>query len=299
MDPKFRTWHIVFQFGRVWGVAMVVFMWMTGCAFRPANPQQLEALGWQELTTAAPLRAWARPHLGPHALVVFESDGAAWLSMGTKAPADPTPVRAMGLELAQVLERALASQKNNEGPVVYVGRHCQFLGGAGAAHPKPADCQTDALWTEARFSPRVVSDMRALLAQLAHQMPHIQTWTLLGFSGGGTLAALVGMARHQQHQDVRCVITLASPLDLRAWAQLQRMSSLSLSLDPADQAMQLEQIPSVHWFGSADRKVPLASAGRLLEEPALADRFKTLAGVGHGAEWVSIGIDKIGQGCIP
>ena len=247
-------------------------------------PQQLAAEGWQELATHAPLRAWVYPAEGTHALVVFEADGAAWLRMGTLAPPDPTPVRALGLEMALTLAQT------HKGPVVYVGRHCQY-----AATPKPADCQTDALWTEARFSPRVVADALSLLTPKT--MPHIRTWTLSGYSGGGTLATLVGIQRHQQHQDVRCVVSLASPLDLKAWAQMHRMSALSLSLNPSDHAEQLVAMPSAHWYGAADRKVPLASAGRLLHDPQLAPRFQNLAGIDHGDAWVSRGAVLIARGC--
>lgn len=175
--------------------------------------------------------------------IVIEGDGAAHDRQGRPA-ADPTPKRSTGLEIA----RAWPS-----GPVAWLGRLCQHTLARDAA------CRS-ADWTSARFSADAVAAADAAVDQLKARAGARQV-RLVGWSGGGTLAALVAARR----QDVAGLVTLAAPLDLTAWTEWQGASPLD-GENPADLAP-MPNVRQVHLFGRFDPTVPpdtsLAAARRL------------------------------------
>lgn len=183
----------------------------------------------------------AKPLPSTHLTIYVEGDGLAWLS-STQASSDPTPRDPMGLRLA------LAQPV---GAAVYLARPCQYVG------PDSRGCARR-YWTDARFAPEVIDATDRAVTQLKNQFG-AQHVTLVGYSGGGAVAALVAARR----SDTDMLVTVAGNLDHRAWTALQRISPLSASLNAADYVGALGSLPQLHFAGARDDNIP----------PVLAENF--------------------------
>ncbi|WP_374573269.1 hypothetical protein [Phenylobacterium sp.] len=181
------------------------------------------------LASAAP----ARRAPGEVLTVVIEGDGMAHDRRG-RARADPTPRRATGLEIA----RAWPDE-----PKAWLGRLCQYTAAKDAAC-SPAD------WTTGRFSEAAVAAADAAIDQLKADAGARRV-RLVGWSGGGTLAALAAARR----DDVAALVTIAAPLDLAAWTAWHGLSPLAGSLDPV-RLEPLTGMAQTHLFGRFDPVVP-------------------------------------------
>jgi len=185
------------------------------------------------------LQAYLRMPAAPAArlTVYLESDGHAWIDQRTIS-ADPTPLRPLLLEMAGA-DPAVA--------VAYVARPCQYPVGA-----MPAACHP-AYWTNERFAPVVVDTTNAAIDNLL-RISRAREIVLIGYSGGGVLAALVAARRN----DVAGLVTVAAPLDHARWTGLHAISPLAGSLNPADDAERLASVPQIHLVGTRDDIVPRA-----------------------------------------
>lgn len=205
---------------------------------RLAAQQLAQKAGLSPLQAGAPLalQGFARLQRSGADLVIYlEGDGRAWLNRTTPS-ADPTPVNPVALKLAvQDLSPNLA----------YLGRPGQY-GNAGT---------TDArYWLGARFGREVVESHLTAIRALATsvQAPAVH---LVGYSGGGAIAALVAAELAAEGVPVT-LRTVAGNLDIAAWVQMRRISPLEDSLNPADFVTALEQVPQIHLAGLRDRQVP-------------------------------------------
>jgi|GEM_PF-2701242 len=140
--------------------------------------------------------------------IVIEGDGRAHDRHGRASP-DPTPDKAVGLELAKAWP----------GSAAWLGRPCQYVQDAAC---KPAD------WTTHRFSEEAVAMTDAAVSALMSRA-QAERVVLVGWSGGGVMATLVAARR----DDVAGLVTIAAPLDLAAWTRSRGLSPLQ-GLDPAD-----------------------------------------------------------------
>jgi pimeloyl-ACP methyl ester carboxylesterase len=156
--------------------------------------------------------------------IVIEGDGRAHDRRGRASP-DPTPDRAVGLDLAQAWP----------GPTAWLGRPCQYVRDAAC---QPAD------WTTQRFSEEAVAMTDAAVSALMARAGTNQV-RLVGWSGGGVMATLVAARR----ADVAGLVTIAAPLDLKAWTRSRGLSPLQ-GLDPAD--LPPIATPQVHLSGAFD-----------------------------------------------
>lgn len=196
-------------------------------------------------------------------VVVVEGDGAAWTRRGAP-PRDPTPRRAIGA--------AIAERLGATAPVLYLGRPCQFLTDA-------SDCP-ERYWTSARFAPDVVAAYRRAVDAAAQGRPVI----LVGFSGGGVLAAELALARG----DTAGLITLASPLDLAAWTRHHDLSPLaSPAGDRLVARLAAAPWPQLHVFGGADRIVPPAASAGVRQRLGDA-RTRLVPDADHDAPWAGL-----------
>lgn len=260
----------------------------------------LEPQGFVEhLPVGMPVKVWVRPaQLAAEpaqearlpSLVVIESDGADWGAGGLLPPANPTPHRAVGAEIALVLSRGF------RGEVIYLARHCQFIGQALPAFDM--HCRENSLWTNGRFGASIVRDFLHILSTLPGRdgATSRSKWILTGFSGGGTVAALLAT----ELSEVQCLVTFAAPLDIEAWIGLHGLSPLDRSLNPADRIPVLETVTEkAFWFGERDYRVPLHTAGRLLDVEPLGRAVKSLDGFTHRADsgWISHATQLLQRSC--
>lgn len=177
--------------------------------------------------------------------IYIESDGAPW-RVPDEPPFDPTPHKPMVLQMA-------ASDPSTA--VGYLGRPCQYLTPNALARCDPA------LWMLGRFSEDAVAATNASLTAMKNRA-QASSINLVGYSGGGAIAALVAARR----DDVNCLVTVAAPLDSDAWTSAIGVSRLSYSLNPADIAGKLRPLAQTHFRGRRDTLVPPATSRRFLAQ---------------------------------
>ena len=200
--------------------------------------------------------------------VYIEGDGFAWRSR-TRPSDDPTPHNPVGLMLAA------ADPSDN---VLYLARPCQFTGA-----PLPAACTPD-WWTDKRFSPLVIESMNDALSQITQRYPGAKI-ELIGYSGGGNIAALLAARR----TDVYSLRTVAGNLDVAYVNTLHRVSAMPDAVNAISIAPKLGAMPQVHFSGSEDNTVPPAVAERF--QRAVGTRcaqVEIISGMEHGSDWAAI-----------
>jgi hypothetical protein len=185
--------------------------------------------------------------------VYIEGDGFAWLT-GSTPSADPTPRDPLALRLA------LAHPAGN---AAYLARPCQYVDAAQTG------C-AQRYWTEARFAPEVVEAMNIAADALKARFG-AQRLTLVGYSGGANIAALLAARR----QDVVRLVTVAGNIDHAAWTHHHRVQPLQGSLNAADQGHSIRNLPQTHFVGGRDRVIPVELA-RNWGESFLGDRQRNL-----------------------
>ena len=184
---------------------------------------------------------------GEQLVVYIEGDGAAWRTP-FHPPADPS--------------RA----------VVYLARPCQYLA------PQALDNCSPVWWTTRRFSSAVVVAYEQALDTLKARSG-ATTLRLVGYSGGGVIAALLAMRR----PDVVTLITVASPLALGEWTRVHGVSALNNALDPVLQAGPLP--PATHWAGTDDTIVPFSVIERFAQTKGGTVRL--VNGYDHDCCWTN------------
>jgi hypothetical protein len=168
--------------------------------------------------------------------VYIEGDGAQW-PWPDVPPRDPTPTTPL------VLHMAAAEPAQN---VAYVARPCQFLS-AELLRGCPID-----LWTTQRFSLRAADPINRAIDRLK-EMSGATRLRIVGYSGGGTMAAQIALLR----DDVDVLITAASPLNPARWAQLHGVSALGPDFDLAERLLRVKPgILQIHLVGEKDTIVP-------------------------------------------
>ena len=230
--------------GRLMSSVLPCLVWLClqGCVSVPSpwqrgeQARQLAAnAGWNSAsidTGEFTLRAYLPGQIKPAETlsVYLEGDGLAWIGSSTPAD-DPTPVNPLALKLALRDGQAAA----------YLARPCQYL-----AAEQLQICR-EKYWTSHRFAPEAIRAANAALDELKRRFSASRL-ILIGYSGGGAVAALAAAER----QDVSRLITVAGNLDHRFWTGAQHLSPLSGSLNPADVWRQLQNLPQTHLVGAED-----------------------------------------------
>lgn len=246
------------------------FLFVAGCSAlltaKEAAWQIAGERGFLEIRVPDPrlkglLRLGASPR--DRLTVYIEGDGAPW-PWPDQPPADPTPLRQLVLQMA-VSDPSEA--------VAYLGRPCQYQ------TPEELERCDPALWTGSRFGPAAIESTHRAVDALKASAGASRI-ALVGYSGGGAMAALVAAGR----SDTDCLVTLAAPLDISAWTKAIGVSPLRGSLNPADSAGKLARIPQTHFRGKDDWLVPPATSdGFLARVPAA--QVIDLGGVDHQCCW--------------
>jgi predicted esterase len=232
----------------LWAILLVAACTSTSSQSRRENVEQLIGkYSWERLTIptdhfvlAAFVPREQRNSNGDTLTIYIEGDGFAFRAR--QVSEDPTPLNPLALELA-------FKHSSSNGAVAYLGRPCQYITGSDFAR-----CD-DKYWSSHRFAPEVVSSTNRAIDQLK-QRAKAQHLILVGYSGGGAIAALVAANR----TDIRKLVTIAGTLDHRTWTALHKVASMDSSLNPADAWQKLQQIPQIHFVGGKDRIMPTAIA---------------------------------------
>lgn len=193
--------------------------------------------------------------------VYLEGDGVPWVRR-LLISNDPTPYDALML-------RMMAGDVQ---PSVYLGRPCYL----GMARRPPCNWR---LWTEGRYSARVVSSMAAALRRIPGIAGRPLRW--FGHSGGGTLAMLLA---ERFPRRTETVLTLAGNLDPVAWTAHHGYLPLHGSLNPASRPPLPDHIRQLHYAGGRDRNVLPALIKPVVERQANA-RWVELPGFDHVCCW--------------
>lgn len=198
----------------------------------------------------------------PLLTVYLEGDGAPWPSL-FQPPPDPTPVRPLALLLAG---------RDDAPAVAYLGRPCQY---PDPARHSPCD---PVYWSERRFAEEAVHALDLALDRLKKESG-AQRLRLIGHSGGGVMAVLLG----QRRSDVELIVTLAAPLSLSAWTRRQNLSPLAGSLDPMTLPAGKAWARAVHFAGAGDDVVPAAVIAGFVE--VHGGRLESVPGYDHDCCW--------------
>jgi dienelactone hydrolase len=221
---------------------LVAIIAVSGCGNKPNSAKRIQHIastaaqqGWKSHIIEGEefdLLAFLPPQDTTQALltIYIEGDGNAWKSR-FEASDNPTPIKATALALA--LQHPGA---------VYLSRPCQSI--------KGSLCKPE-LWTSARFSESVINASNMAIDKLK-ALYQAEALQLIGYSGGGTVAALVAARR----KDVKRLVTVAGNIDHSRWTELHGVSPLSKSLNPADFRQSLKDISQYHLVGGDDHIVP-------------------------------------------
>nr|WP_319490224.1 hypothetical protein [uncultured Desulfobacter sp.] len=198
--------------------------------------------------------------------VYIEGDGLSWLSR-TKVSPDPTPVNPLGLKMAL---------RHPDACVVYLARPFQF------GMKRNIDSR---FWTSARFCSDVVNAYAQILNLLKKRF-NTRVFYLVGYSGGGGLAALVAA----QREDIGLLVTVAGNLDHKAWTRIHQISPLDESLNPADAWPHLIHIPQIHFGGEKDNIITNEVISGFTQRfpPGKRPLVQKIKNMGHGDEWNAI-----------
>lgn len=177
----------------------------------------------------------------PQTVVYIEGDGRAFLNRSTPS-SDPSPDDPIGLRLAAV-EASIAPVRRG---IVYFARPCQYLAPADPT----GDCSS-LYWTDRRYAPEIIAAYQEALDEIKSDTGAVDL-TLVGYSGGGVIAAILAAER----RDVSEFTTFATPLDLDAWARIRGLSPLHGSINPAA-LPQLGRVSQRHYVGERDSRIPV------------------------------------------
>lgn len=192
--------------------------------------------------------------------IYIEGDGFAYITPH-RPSRNPTPRRPMGLLLATLDPAA---------NVVYMGRPCQYVEPAKSSRCHPR------YWTTARFAePVIAAHAHAVGDALA--AAGSDAANLVGYSGGGAVAALVAARRG----DIASLRTLAGYLEHVRLNREKRVSPLAGSLDPIRVAATLSRLPQIHYSGIRDAVIP----------PRVAQQFVAAVGNEDCAHQVPVDAD--------
>ena len=250
---------------------------LSGCATYLLDPADLInsiALenGWREIRFSNDnfmIAGFHRPlsNRVSSATIYIEGDGFPWKNR-TQPSDDPTPLDPIALKLAI---------RDTSANTLYLARPCQLTRGderRGCDHR---------FWTNARFHEDVVDAMNQAISAFANKLK-LTELSLVGYSGGGAVAALIAARR----MDVSKLITVAGTLDHKVWTEHHQVSPLHNSLNPKDFAQSMRQIEQFHIVGTEDKIMPERIAKSFVSGLGNGGRAHIISvpGADHACCWV-------------
>lgn len=198
--------------------------------------------------------------------IYIEGDGLAWVS-GRQPSSDPTPGQPVALQMAL---------RHPGKAAAYLSRPCQNISQADWGN-----C-AESWWTDRRYAGEVIAASDQAISTLKTRAG-AQQLVLVGYSGGGVVAALVAAGR----SDVIGLVTVSANMDTQAWTTLHRVTPLSASLNPADAWAALQNLPQLHFVGGKDLVAPIEVFTAYANHfpPAKRPRMRLLPDVDHSCCW--------------
>lgn len=197
-------------------------------------------------------------------VIYIEGDGLAFRRKGLLS-SDPTPHSMLTLALAE---------KDPRPSVMYIARPCQYLPDDALKTCDPK------YWSTHRYSEDVIA---AIDGAINHAASGYKSIALIGYSGGGTIAALIAARR----SDVAWLVTIAANLDHKSWTHLHQITPLSGSLNAADFAESMQYVRQLHLTGERDKVVPFEVTQAFLNRMTNHSRVtvKTVPKFDHECCW--------------
>ena len=187
-------------------------------------------------------------------VVYIEGDGRAWVSR-SQLSTNPTPVYPVALELASLDKRP---------NVVYIARPCQYL------WPKSTLGCSSEYWSNKRGSEEVIVAINKAISIIKNR-ENVSTIELIGYSGGGAIAAIISARR----DDVVKLTTASGNLNYQLFTDIHKLSPMTDSVDPITIANKIRSIPQIHYVGAEDRIVPEQIAR------SFSDMVEVVEGITH------------------
>jgi pimeloyl-ACP methyl ester carboxylesterase len=183
-------------------------------------------------------------------------------------PDDPTPLSPIGFQLA------LADPHPS---VLYLARPCQLT-----RITERKDCHIK-LWTSARFSSAVVNTTNKAIDRYIKSTISKKI-IIIGYSGGGAVAALVAAFRN----DIIGIVTVSGTLNHEAWTSHHKVTPLYGSLNPTNFSTELKEIPQFHFIGENDEVMPIKIAKSYVKSLGQNNKSKLLVlkNYNHSCCWV-------------
>ena len=187
-------------------------------------------------------------------VVYIEGDGMAWISRD-QLSSNPTPVQPVALKLASI---------DTNANVLYIARPCQYL------WPQKMNRCSSRYWSDKRGSEEVISSINQAIS-IVKQKQNISSIRLIGYSGGGGIAALIADRR----ADVSEFVSVSGNLNYKLFTQTHNLSPMNGSIDPITVANQIGSIPQIHYVGADDKIIPKQIA------LSFSDKVKVISDVSH------------------
>ena len=196
-------------------------------------------------------------------VIYIEGDGEAFIKR-YRISEDPTPRTPVLITLATMDPRP---------NVIYLARPCQYT-------PMEVNKVCNySYWTDKRMSEDSVAALNEAVINVAGRNPV----DLIGFSGGGGIAVLIG-ARNNQ---VRSILTIAGNLDHEEFNKYHKVRPMIGSLNPIDYANRVKHIPQLHISGGHDKVVPSFIADNFVKKMGNSKcaRREIISDASHSKNW--------------
>lgn len=204
---------------------------------------------------------------------------------------DATPSAPVALSLA-----AKDPAKN----VIYIARPCQYSQRKSTwkATPNEGKKCDQKYTTTHRFAPEVIASYNAALDEIKLRWG-VGAFNIYGHSGGGTIGALLA----SQRKDILSLTTIAGNLDHRIYSHYYNIPAedqkflaqtdhpqfapMTGSLNAADIAKSIKNVPQYHYIGGQDTIMPPATLHSFLRatETSRCIQHKIIPGNTHTTGW--------------
>jgi hypothetical protein len=203
------------------------FCWLTvGCS---SLPKKMERLSYKPLkTTHFIIATWATELTPKHTLRIYiEGDSKANFF------GKPEPKNKVVRHLAQ---------RDKAQNVVYIAQPCQYI--------QNNNCVLK-VWKNGRYAVEMVQAVQSVVEHYAEKY-RIEDIELIGYDGGGTIAALIAARIRLPVK----LITISGILDPKAYTALHKDELLYDPLNPMNENYILAGVPQVHYVAGNDDVFP-------------------------------------------